>query len=62
MAVLTLIFIISLKNMIVAAIRGWSLSPKEILLLATIDVLFMFIIAWALSKEHGIASTMIDGD
>jgi len=60
--VFTLMFLIMLKNIIVATIRGWTLSLKEALLLAFVDVTFMFLIAWALSREHSVASTMVDGD
>jgi len=61
MTIALLMFLITLKNLVVAGIRGWSLSLKEAVVLAFVDVTFMFLIAWALSKEHSVAST-VDGD
>ena len=60
LTMLLLIFILVLKNIIVMTIKGSMLTLKEIVLLATVDVLFMFFIASLLSKTH--AAATIDGD
>ncbi len=57
---LLLVLILVLKNIIVMTIKGSMLTLKEIVLLATVDVLFMFFIASLLSRSHGV--TTIDGD
>ena len=50
------------KNLVVAEIRGWQLSLKEVVLLAFVDAFFMFLMAIALSRAHAAASITVDGD
>ena len=58
LAMLLLMF----KNLVVAEIRGWQLSLKEVVLLAFVDAFFMFLMAIALSRAHAAASITVDGD
>ncbi len=59
--VLFIIFILlMIKSFIVAAIRGWSLSVKEVALLAAVDVAFMLLIAAVLSRSHAVSN--LDSD
>jgi len=59
---LFLIFILALKNIIVAYVRGWSIDFKTALVLAGIDVFFMLVIAYVMTSTHGAVSTAMDGD
>lgn len=59
--VLFIIFILlMIKSFIVAAVRGWSLTPQEAAILAAIDVAFMLLIAAVLSRSHAVSN--LDSD
>ena len=56
----TIFVLLMIKTLIVAAVRGWSLTAQEAAALAAIDIVFMLLIAAVLSKTHAISN--LDSD
>ena len=54
---LLLIMVLGLKLIIVSQLRGDTLTPREVLSLAFVDVCVMFLLAWVLTKAHAIAAS-----
>ena len=52
--------LLMIKTLIVAAVRGWSLTAQEVAALAAIDIVFMLLIAAVLSKTHAVSN--LDSD
>jgi len=52
--------LLMIKTLIVAAVRGWSLTAQEAAALAAIDIVFMLLIATVLSKTHAVSN--LDSD